>query len=235
MGMDMGPNLGIPWAQPASGGVPPPPALPSGYIADWDASKLGLSNGAPVASFTDQTGNYTATQSTSGNQPTYATSVLNGLGVVSFNGTSDYFNVPTLIVTGSMAVFLLATKTSGQDCGFLGGVNGQCQIRYGETANSISSQDGPNSAQSSTLGVLTPNWSLLEYVSSGNTITFYQNGTSYGSGTFNGATFMLMGCLNTSSNFWSGYIAEAVVYPSSLSTVNRQAVEAYFLSKWGVG
>lgn len=71
---------------------PSAPAFPSisGLVARYTADTLGLSDGAAVASWPDQTANaYTLTQAAGSRQPTYRASWANGLPAVEFDGTDD--------------------------------------------------------------------------------------------------------------------------------------------------
>lgn len=43
-----------------------------------------------------------------------------------------------------------------------------------------------------------------------------------------------IGSNNTTSNFWSGDIAEIIIYPTELSAINRQKVENYLGSKYAI-
>lgn len=55
------------------------------------ANELSLSNGDPVSTWTDASGNGNdASQGTASNQPTFLTNVINGLPAVSFDGVDDY-------------------------------------------------------------------------------------------------------------------------------------------------
>lgn len=60
------------------------------------ADQLGLSNGTPVSSWLDQSGNgNNATQSASSNQPVYTTNVVGSLPGVKFDGVDDFMDIPT--------------------------------------------------------------------------------------------------------------------------------------------
>jgi hypothetical protein len=43
-----------------------------------------------------------------------------------------------------------------------------------------------------------------------------------------------IGSSSGGANYWSGNIAEIIIYDSALSDANRSAVESYLMSKWGI-
>lgn len=81
------------------------PGTVSGLIAWWKAEDLALSDGDPVTSWADASGNsHTLTQSTSGKKPLYQTNEISGLPAVVFDGIDDYlatsaFASPTAGIT----------------------------------------------------------------------------------------------------------------------------------------
>jgi hypothetical protein len=96
---------------PAAGGGDPINDLPSIRL-NADFSALGLSNGAAIASVPDSAGvNATGlTQGTSGSRPTFAAANQNGLGVATFDGIDDWFNVPDGLGSASAWTTFLVVK-----------------------------------------------------------------------------------------------------------------------------
>jgi hypothetical protein len=189
----------------------------------------GLADGDPVSTFTDQSGTGDAA-STGSNRPTYKTGIVNGLPVCRFDGSDDRFTMGNRVLSDFSAFFVV--KSTG-DGALLGGGSFFPQLRYGETANELSTEDGSNHPFSSTLGTAQGNWSYVAFLRSSGTVTFYQGGTSYGTGTLSGSqTFNLIGAFIATSNALSGDLAEVILYNSALGTTDRQSVESYLNSTY---
>jgi hypothetical protein len=82
---------------------------------------------------------------------------------------------------------------------------------------------------------------LLEFVNNGTTLTHYSNAASYASGSATsysaGLTTGVGGRLQTTGGLVElmvGTIYEVVVFSSALSTAQRQQVEGYLATKWGL-
>jgi hypothetical protein len=94
-------------------------------------------NGQAFFSFADSVGGNTASQSTTGDQGTLATSFVNGLSAVTFNGTSDFYTPTTTVPSSNviytfLAVFQLAATGSTQG---LAGTSGQSVVAQISSTN----------------------------------------------------------------------------------------------------
>ena len=219
------------------------PYTPPGSCIGWyvASKETAYGNGNAVTTATDQSpaGN-NATQ-TSAIAPTYATNEINGLAAYLFNGSNQWLNFPSVVLTDCTFIFVL--NTTG-DCGLLGQTAGASpQIRYGQSgANVLSTYDGGNNPESSALGVSQGNWCILEYNCASNTVTFYQasgggSPSSYGTGTFTGAkTFNTIGDLAGLGNTLptAGYIAELMICDAALGSTDRAAYYSYANGKYFV-
>lgn len=67
----------------------------AGASFHYDARWLSLTDGTGVQTWTDLSGSNNATQSTSANQPTFTTNIINGNPVVRFDGTNDFVSFAT--------------------------------------------------------------------------------------------------------------------------------------------
>ncbi len=120
-----------------------------------------------------------------------------GSGVIGkcwmFDGSNDAVIFPDWTVVGDFIVATTLRSTS--DGGILGKYTAtDPQLRIGQTTDKMSSFDGSNNPQSSMLGVAQTTFSRIAFRRTGSTIEFFQNGVSYGTGTFTGsAIFNLIG------------------------------------------
>ncbi len=94
-------------------------------------------NGLAFYSFADPVGSNTATQTTTGDQGTLATSALNGLSAVTLNGSSDFYTPATTVASSNVtytffAVFSLAATGSTQA---FTGTGGQAPLAQISSAN----------------------------------------------------------------------------------------------------
>jgi hypothetical protein len=213
-----------------------------------DASQLtGLGEGAAVASWSDASGQqHHATQGATANQPTYRASALNGQPAVRFDGSDDYLSVAGTIVSGAHArtVFFVArpelignsgivdlgTKST-PGSGFM--ITPEFGVRVGggsslflPSASTQTIQVGVVQLDGSTLtgASLWVNGSLIAPASTLDTTV--QTGGSGSIGTWTAAP---VGFHN-----FDGDIAEIIVYSRALSASERQTVEQYLATKYGV-
>jgi len=212
----------------------------------WCKADAGVtqSSGA-VSAWADQTGNFTVTQGTSGNKPTYVTNDINGEPALRFNGSQWLYNAislapglnadMTIIEVGStstpgaheVSLWLGGTGT-GQERG-LGYYNG---LELGDTGNIYASG----------VAAPTPNLFVAEMTtlnSARTSLTFYRNGTQTGTATLSGVQNLLpsitVGAFAGSSSYgWQGDIAETLVYDHKLSSTELQQVGVYLADKYGL-
>ena len=205
----------------------------------WDTTKIdGLADGAAVGTWPDSSGlGRHAAQTTGSLQPTYQTGELNGHPVVRFDGTDDYLataafasepqphtvfvisRLGTAIVTRYLLDGIVTTdrhalflNASSQIEAFAGVSNlgdtataGQVAV-YAVTYNGASSGIWKNGVDVSGVGNV-----------GGQALT----GLTIG-GRFNGVETL------------DGDVGEVIVYDRALTTAERQAVEQYLMTKWGV-
>ncbi len=234
---------------------------PSSNLMLWLRSDVGVtSSGGAVSSWADQSGNSNdATQSTGALKPNLTAGAANTaiLPAISFDGSSQYLNLPTGFsnLSAGASVFAVIKPSSGVATG--------TPVTVGNTSNSdalIARTVGANAAlfafNSSTSSSVTTSSNPL---STSNFQVFeatFTNGASSGTGVgkvyVNGnleatATNLVQNLNNTSrssnfvgvgsglTNYFPGDICEILVFSSPLSDSQRHSLESYFLSKFSVG
>jgi hypothetical protein len=79
---------------------------------------------------------------------------------------------------------------------------------------------------------------LVEFVNNASTLTHYWNGATYASGSSvaydAGITTTIGSCPVNAVDYMNGFLYEIVVFSAALSTTQRQQVESYLATKWGL-
>ena len=217
-----------------SGGV----AMPLTGIRLWLKADAIASTG-PVGTWLDQSGNRNhGTQLNAVFQPQVIANALNGRPVVRFDGANDVFNLsPAMMAGATEGEVLVVLKTAAAalpgDNGlwYFGGTDGNYYpLTDGttiETFGTTVAYTGPVPAQplnqyhlynvSAQAGAWMSSLNGVPYVvQSTNTVTFGASAPTLGRG----------------HNFFSGDIAEIIVYDHALSATERETAERYFNQRY---
>ena len=183
----------------------------------------GLNDGDLVSSWNDSSGNNNnATQANNTLEPIYKTGVINGYPTVRFDGSNDKLAVSGTITHGTI---LTVGKHAGSN-----------QVFAEVGGGTISSHRG-------LYGTACPTYCTYEQ--------YYSNSLSIsngGGGPLNSfsiltgqspttpliSTSFALGQGTPSYAYLAGDVAEMLIYDSSLSTANRQSVEAYLQAKYDI-
>jgi hypothetical protein len=220
-----------------------------------DASTVTTVSGA-VSQWNDKSGNArNAAQSISGSRPTYTSNALNGLPVLTLDGTDDYMVVPhnnaLNVQIASSTVIVVYKKSAGSRL---------MQKRIGTGTDSYAWFYSDVSLLSVAGGFTTSyatnqnSWLIESSTWNGSTIKHWRNGskltpTNVTNGTIvnNEIDPSLTPAANTddlwigrrdygfSSGIITGQIAAIILCSTALSDVNRQKAEGYLAHKWGLG
>lgn len=192
-------------------------------------------DGDLVGAWDDASGNSNHAIYNSGGTPdtVFKTNQISGKPCVRWNGSNTQTLVfGTPVALGDYSAFFVVKQT-GDNALFGKQGTTSDQLRIGEFANQIQTFDGSNNPTSSTLGILQGNWSFVEFIRSGSTVSFYQNGTAYGTGTQNGTrTFDTIGAFFSNLNMLNGDLAEITIFDAALGTTDRQTEEARLTAKY---
>lgn len=184
-------------------------------------------------------------------RPTYKTNCINGLPCLSFDGTDDcldttsvgtssttlsYFAVllPTTISTVSLSGIIM---TTGTWLAASGSVHFQIMTGASQDKLQYGPADGSTGVTSAVLSKTSPQ--IVSLVDNGTTANFFRNGAADGTITTSGVRtldLVTLGCLRTvsRSRFFTGYLAEILIFDRGLKAEERRAIEAYLGKKWGI-
>lgn len=215
-----------------------------------DSNTITLNDSA-VSQWNDKSGNgYHCTQATASYRPTYVTSAQNGLNAVLLNSNNRYTksymqNSTNTIISGSNSrtVFVACKNADTSVVTYPFSLGTRANLLNGQIFW-ISSWIGVHVSG----GVIYWSTDLLNQDPS--VITVQTNGTNVNQllGWLNGSSLSVSSSDDvtldtqvgytigdsTASLTWTGYIMEVLVYDSNLSTSDRESVESYLASKWGI-
>jgi hypothetical protein len=217
----------------------------------WDSSNASsvTLNSSAVSQINDLSGNgYNATQVTAANQPGY-TNTLNGLNVMTFDGTNDFLNLPAINYTsqGSLSMYIVANRTgrvnnyvtnlmvwkeSSNAVGLLSSFSGGAPgVRWGAYTSQDLQSTTTSSANYQVISqIIDSGSSLISWFDTGNAggtkVGDYYNGTSaFSSGYIGNDQY---------NSINMGNIGEIVVINQTDNLAARQKMEGYLAWKWGL-
>jgi hypothetical protein len=226
--------------------VPPPV---SGYLAWYDASDSAsiTHSGGAVSQWNDLSGNgYHLTQDTDVNKPTTGTRTINGRNAIDFveaGANSDVLNSTAFPITAqpfTICAVVLCDSVPGTTNRYFDGFDGTLgrALFY---VNAGTWRVNAGTAVNTTKAPVTGTAVRHSVVFNGASSAFYENGTQHG-GTLNPGTggiydIDIGGARDNATDLvtninWDGLVAEWILYPSALSTADRQSVEDYLKTKW---
>lgn len=220
----------------------------------WDASQESYSNGSVVPVFSNQLGSIDFTQTINANQPTYVSSGINGRPSLDFDGASDfmgitsggalsglqtrsYVNVYDPDGGGASTQILLDSKFDSED----GDFRLVELVGFGYTRHILKRDDGSSVVKqlptsSATTKMTT---SVLDIGSSVFENRF--NGTQFSSSSFTGsintnnfASISLGKIGGFAQNYFSGLLAESIIFQFALNQAQINIVENYLAAKYGI-
>ena len=214
----------------------------------------GLANGTAVSVWSDSTANdYNAMQTSSANQPTYVTGVINGLPVVRFNSTNSTYLWFYRPVQDDFTIILVFKSSQGISTGtdFWSGaglVNGEqsgAVNDFGMSLNAngqvLSGTGNPDTTIRSGTGLANglPHLVTFKRTKTTGTLNLYVDGTLVAAGTggsqsLTAPNFLTLGAQATLNNFLNGDIAEVQIYNAALSDTDRLGQERALKCKYAL-
>jgi hypothetical protein len=213
-----------------------------------DAGTSTTTNGQPVSSWNDQSGNgNNATQPTSGSQPLYIASepLANNRPVLRFDGIDDWMQTGTHITDNVGTLMIVARKTAG-----FGGVRTIFTSRDFLMLGRALSQDVWGAYNNGAERLFTPGTSIgtsasapfriLGYRQSGSgagQLALFLDGvqsTTLHNGGGNSGVITTIGSNNSGIQYFPGDIAEVIFYGTALNEAQRLIVENYLSTKYSI-
>lgn len=215
-----------------------------------NAASLGNPvNDDPISQWNDVSGSgNNATQTTPANQPLYKTNAINGLPVLSFNGTSNFFNLPDGTIpygNSSYTVFIVSKSNTvaidTQTFLAAGGGAGNQALGFRYASGSLLNDYWwANDIVSATLTITDPNIATFTYNNAVGRAIFH-NGvditefsaavSSTSRNTVQTNNFIGK---NTSGQFLNSGLGEIIIFDRALNTTQRKAIEEYLSNKWSI-
>ena len=228
--------------------VPPPATgLQTWYKADQGVT----SSGGLVSSWGDTSGhNNNAMQSTSANQPSLVANSLNGLPVIHFNGSSTQLALTRPISSDfTIVVEFRSSQLFGSGTQWYNGaglVDGEVSgvandfglsLNQGRVLGGTGSPDTTASSASASYADSNAHTAVFKRVAATGALSLYVDGQLVGTATggkqqLTSPPRLVLGSLQTNLNYFSGDIAEVLIYSQALSDTDRQTVENYLRNKW---
>jgi len=226
------------------------PVLDS-LVAWFDAADLNTitESSGDLSQWDDKSGNgHHATQGVGADQPSFVTDVVNGLPVVRFNGTSDFLDLGSVVISGTTgrtfflvcradntgtAEAMISLSTSGANGGRYD-LTGQISLRVvaGFRQFTVSIVDASNYFVLSVWNAASSDVSATEGRRNGTALVQASVNTQAIDTQVSGTT--RLGENGVSNQFYDGDLSEVIMYDRELSASEIDSVESYLAAKWGI-
>lgn len=213
---------------------------PTTLFSDAAGTTLASVNGT-VGYWRDKSSSgFNCTQATLSYRPTYVAAAKNGRSILSFNGLSNFLNLPQFTAVPLTIFFVAQGTVFLTNTFFLSlGSSGNTIMMRMLAAQAVYGVDGTSLLIPTTNS--DTNWHLWTLTISSSTVTFYFDGTLIGTSSWaNGSGYTFATNTIASWNQQVGSkattlnIPEILFYSAVLGTTQQQQVEAYLTEKWGL-
>lgn len=228
----------------AGGGVPFP--VTDQLLGQWDPA-LGVTGTAPMTTWADQSGNgndWLEDTGSGGEGPTLSSAVLNGLDVVTFDGTNDKMSQAAFIsgaTDGTLACVVRRTTTSNKGWCVFGSSSTQPHFMHGNLIYETFGSSVRASGIASSAFDLNE-WGVYLVTMVGNQMTRYANDSQFATQsltkswytTFRLGSGNLGGAIGSTSGF-QGQIADMAVWDKGLVPAEQTSVFDHWNDKFALG
>jgi PKD repeat protein len=213
----------------------------------WLAADSGvvISTGTSVSQWTDLSGNNNnAIQVTQGNQPTIITGTINGLPVISFNGSNNFMLTPTGLLDNfsAISIFAVIKLKVNQNAGIFGSNLGYVNLELTSQNNGRIRIRNNNNAIAFVDSSLLPinKWQIMSVIANNGSGRGWKNEieatTNITAAQLPIATGIQQALGRYASSFGNYYaqfdIAEFIIYDSALTSTQRVSIENYLHNKY---
>jgi hypothetical protein len=217
----------------------------SGLVCWLKADALVLTDGDPVASWTDSSGNgNTPVQATATNKPTYTATILNNKPVVRFDG-NDGLVMPTPgnFDLATPTIFVVTRRNSGSGGAIMGkSTTGFTDGRRRKMSIvSPASYSSGSDSQSIGLAATATNWNMFGVVSRSDTDhSMFLNGaetittSTLSESTYNTASMIIGSNFGVGTEAFTGDIAEIIIYNKPLANIEVIGLQNYLANKYAL-
>lgn len=186
-----------------------------------------------------------ATQFTMTNQPLTNTLTMNGLNVITFDGSNDFFDFDGTFLAGTdYTIFFVEQRSSSKSNNLFTGVTGGPPIAntiliLGYTSNIAITHEQFSNGYEIPVPAFTVKIPRIHTFTQ-NSVSgkkYYQDGGQQGS---DANTDPMISYLNATIGgfagiaFYEGDIAEIIIYPRTLPDSERGQIDVYLSDKWGI-
>lgn len=206
-----------------------------------------LTTAGDLATWSDTSGNSNDAVSSGATDPSVVLGVLNSLPVVRFAPVSpsvggEWYTVGDVLGATGASIFIVTKQDVMDGSGFMQWKSwGQSADYYNfAKGNTCYSYFGSSSRQDA-IGTggrdLDASWNIVNYTATaGSWKAYFDGDNTYSAGnTYStGTTTHTIGAISN-NQFYSGDIAELILWDDVLSDADRRGVEVYLDNKWGLG
>lgn len=206
------------------------------------ADSLALSDNDPVSTWVDSSGSGNDATQAGALRPTYKTSIVNGLPVVRFNGTSQYLSSNASVDQKPYSLFVVLNPTDAAAVRNITGCasTGAFVLRMATDRIVHADKSGVANIGTSSSGLTLGSPQLFTFTYSGvGAYGFYIDGTAAGSGTNDqtgstGGLATQIGGNTADGSYWYGDIAELIKYSVVPTSDEIGHVNQYISDKYGL-
>ena len=229
----------------------PSPGGNAGSLKLWfkaDAGTNTTTNAAAISTWIDQSGQgKNVTQATAANRPLFVSNGINFNPSIDYDGSNDYLVNTTIGITGGNKTFFAVSTPQtlpASTVGIIGAGTSLNETQFGYENAKLNMYENVGNTATATTATTTGVPMLSTGMESSNALSFFNNGTANGTGTYTstptsvrftvGSHTVGTNASPTYKNYWDGYISEVIMYDAAVSTIEKEEVESYLAIKYGL-